>query len=208
MKDFRYEKEGTVIEAFQLTAASRYQEKNWPRWMDPKWLMTVDGAEWLARGDKEVAIPKLGWICANPDGSVTIRGSEEMETWKKVVPDAPPVIAPPADGMPDESHLVAMYPEHVPEGRTAEDYKHQQLRVDVREASSPAEVIQQAGGPPGMSINTVIDVFTMLNENQVESARALLRGVLNERVTWCSCPPTACKGSDGLGCRRSSPLLK
>lgn len=193
-----------------MTDGSRYQQKDWPAWMDSRWLMTINGAQWLDHGGKEIAIPSLGWICNNPDGTITVRGALEMEEWAKMVPDIPLVATPAADGMEDESHLVAMFPQHVPEGKTAEDYKRK-LKPDN---SNIGEVVDQfvfdrlvQPADDSVSLAVVTEILVTLDLGDIEDAKEMLRAVLSERVVWCNCAPNQCIGESGLGCRKSSPLL-
>ena len=214
MKDFRYEKGGTEIEAFQMTPANRYAQKEWPAWMDSRWLMTIDGEEWLERGGEEQAIPPLGWICNNPDGTITIRGAMEMEEWAKVVPVEVKEVTPAADGMPDESHLAKAFPQHMAQGKTVEDYTHK-----PGEAAAPIPVAtpENVLGDTNELRNEMMSAIKMLHEAHElsetglppkgEEALDYLKKALAKRTKWCNCIPGDCYDENDHGCRQSSPLL-
>ena len=96
-RDFRYVMpDGSEVEAFQMHEASRYQQKDWPEWMDSKLLMTKQNAEgknthWLNVGDVETEIPQYGWIVRRSNGSITAVDYSVMEAAEKVVREIPNV---------------------------------------------------------------------------------------------------------------------
>jgi len=199
-KDFRYEKDGHVIEAFQLTDKARYAEKDWPAWMDSRWLMSVDGQPWLDYGGKEMQIPALGWICNNPDGTVTIRGAMEMEEWAKVVKDEPLVVHPESGVELTDDVLAAAHSlKLAPDGQKNKPIDLKPGTLDLSMALPPND--------NSVSCAVVTEVFTTLRNGDTAEAIGMLRGVLTERVKWCDCAPNQCIGETGLGCRKSSPLL-
>jgi hypothetical protein len=110
--DFRYEMpDGRVVEAFQLTEATRFQEKRWPDWMNSRILMTKESKDggkktnWLNINDVETEIPEYGWI-VNEDGRITAVDYEVMETAVKLVAD-PVVIPDEAKYLPDDALRLA-----------------------------------------------------------------------------------------------------
>jgi hypothetical protein len=186
MTDFRYEKNGRTIEAFQMTSAARYQQKDWPEWMDSHWLMTVDDQEWLNYNDKESIIPSLGWICQGETG-VFVLDAMEMEKWVKVVQEAPPVIHPPAD-RPDVP-VLASVTSLVPE-----------VRLDSLAIGT------------GDLMNSITQAIVLLKASNdlpqpaIEAEEILVKAMLG-RVAWCDCAPGRCEGVEILGCRHNSPLV-
>lgn len=98
--DFRYEMpDGSTVEAFQMHEGSRYQQSNWPEWMDSKMLMTKQSAggkntHWLVIGESETEIPDYGWIMRKPDGRIVTVPYEVMELAKKVVREIPKIPDP------------------------------------------------------------------------------------------------------------------
>ncbi|KPK72263.1 MAG: hypothetical protein AMJ84_04565 [Acidithiobacillales bacterium SM23_46] len=100
--DFRYTMpDGSQVEAFQMTEATRYQEGLWPEWMNSKMLLTSEGdggrkKHYLNVNDVETEIPEYGWI-VNRDGNISAVGYEVMETATKVtrvVPKIPDIAQP------------------------------------------------------------------------------------------------------------------
>lgn len=104
-KDFRYALDGQEVEAFQLHEGSRYQEGDWPEWMNSRMLMTKENEDgvkthWLNINDVETEISAFGWIVKYPDGSISTVSYDVMETAAKVVrepPRVPDVAKPQAD---------------------------------------------------------------------------------------------------------------
>lgn len=102
-QDFRYKMpDGSEVEAFQMTEATRYQEGLWPDWMNSKMLLTVEGGggrkkHYLNINDVETEIPEYGWIVRRPSGSVVAVPYEVMEAAtkvKRVVPKVPDMAKP------------------------------------------------------------------------------------------------------------------
>ena len=90
-KDFRYTMEdGSEVEAFQMTPASRYQEKDWPEWMNSRFLVSYNnGEQRLNINDTETTIPKFGWIVRQPGGAITAVDYSVMEKAEKVIEETP-----------------------------------------------------------------------------------------------------------------------
>jgi len=218
--DFRYKMpDGTVIEAFQLTPATRYQEKTWPAWMNSKWLMTVDNKEWLNVNDTETEIPEFGWIVKHADGRIGVMSYEQMEQADKVVKEQP-VIHPPAEV--DEDKLLDLASKLT--GKSVEELREEQLREGRVERKPPPDDTPQtkniietvrnesapladSGHAPGDLLAELIDIYGDMQETPVE-AQERLRNTLSRHVTWCNCPPGQCAGGDRIGCRINSPLAK
>ena len=95
-KDFRYTSpDGDEVEGYQLTDATRYQEKSWPAWLNPRDFMTVDGAQWITIDGEEMPIPELAWMVKLASGRLTIVDPFAFENYVKVVPLAVEVFEPP-----------------------------------------------------------------------------------------------------------------
>ena len=88
MTDFRYILDGQEIEAYQITDETRYQQKQWPEWLDSRDFLTIDGMPWLQVGNEEIPIPQYGWIIVR-GGVKEVVGWQTMENAEKVVPDVP-----------------------------------------------------------------------------------------------------------------------
>jgi len=86
-QDFRYVFNGEEVEAYQITEASRYQQKLWPDWMDSRQFMTIDGLDWLVIGSEEMPIPQYGWLVKHIDGRITIADALAFDKADKVVPN-------------------------------------------------------------------------------------------------------------------------
>lgn len=226
MADFRYKMpDGTIVEAFQLTPATRYQEDKWPEWMNSKMLLTQDNQEWLKINDDETRIPKFGWI-VKAGGQIRAVGYEEMEQADKVVKEIP--VAHPAAEV-DEDALLELGAKLT--GKTVEELREEQLRkgrtprqpppVVETEQPDPYEDLQASGGlpeaqalnrltavPPDNFIMELCDAYEDLANELPEKARVKFRNILSQRVAWCNCAPGQCAGLDPLICRQESPLAK
>ena len=104
-QDFRYTMpDGSQVEAFQMTEATRYQEGLWPEWMNSKMLLTTEGTggrkkHYLNINDVETEIPEYGWVVNNA-GKITAVPYEVMELATKVtriVPKVPDIAKPQSD---------------------------------------------------------------------------------------------------------------
>ena len=220
-RDFRYTMpDGSEVEAFQITPRTRYQEREWPPWMNSKWLMTVDKEEWLNINDVETPIPKFGWIVKLPNGTVTVKSWDQMEHADKFVKEQP-VVHPPAEV--DEVALLQLASRLT--GKSVEELEQEQLREGRTARKPPPEPAMAAPEktvtirdedtyltvspePATDLIEELVDVYSSLADGEDVTARTKLRNILAQRVTWCNCPPGQCAGSDRLGCRVHSPLAQ
>lgn len=232
-KDFRYEMpDGRIVEAFQMTEATRFQEKNWPDWMNSRMLMTkesTDGASktnWLTIDDVETEIPSYGWL-VNDAGRIHAVEYDVMEQARKVVPEEV-VIPDKAAYMPDDALRLAAKLS----GRPFEDVKRddraqvdsanrkRQEMIDdlarAREAElMPPEEVVEVPVPVATAttdrglLNEARGVYMALGIGDVDGASKKLKEALLERCNWCDCPPGRCDGeADMWDCRRNSPLAQ
>lgn len=88
-KDFRYTLDGAEIEGYQITDASRYQQSEWPDWLDSRNFLTIDNDNWIVINGEELPIPELGWLVKHKDGRMTIVDAFAFENAVKVVPHVP-----------------------------------------------------------------------------------------------------------------------
>jgi hypothetical protein len=225
-RDFRYEMpDGKIVEAFQMTEATRFQEKNWPDWMNSRMLMTkesTDGASktnWLTIDDVETEIPSYGWL-VNDAGRIHAVEYEVMEQARKIVPEEV-VIPDKASYMPDDALRLAAKLS----GRPFEDVKRddraqvdtanrkRQEMIDDLARAREAEIM----GPDLEQVSEVVEVevpvavatatsdrgllfevrgaYQLLLEQNDEEAMTKLHDALLERCNWCSCPPGKCDGA-------------
>jgi len=228
-KDFRYTIGDSEFEAFQLTPHNRWQDKDWPPWVTKQRLPEEPNTIYtnaenpslvtLTLPVGEIEIPELGWVAKYPDGTLGVIDPFEMEKAVKVVPNVPKVSAPPADGMPDESHLMDIYPQHVKEG---ENYKRPAVEL------SPAAKLAAAAELPGSIVvtnndvtemrNEMVSAIKILQESEADGENLLTSGAVkaleyliaavSKRTRWCNCSPGNCEGEDDIGCRVNSPLVK
>lgn len=85
-RDFRYiAPDGSEVQGWQLTETTRYQNKEWPEWMDSRWFMTVDGETWLDIGGTEMRVPDYSWIVKTETGDIQVVGYVAFEQYDKVV---------------------------------------------------------------------------------------------------------------------------
>jgi len=218
-KDFRYVLEGQTVEAFQMTEETRYREKDWPEWMNSRYLLTYEGGEQrLKINEAETVIPKFGWIIKYPDNSITAVGYEVMETAAKVVED---VVVVHPEAPVDEEGLLELASKI--SGKSVDELRQQQ----EDSAKSPPPAAKQAAEILGGAID--IDRMTVEHEkafedllNELKAAYSLaltdkpgeimpfLRDLIGKHVNWCACPPGQCLLEDeaGWGCRQNSPLSK
>lgn len=139
-QDFRYTMpDGSQVEAFQMTEATRYQEGLWPEWMNSKMLLTTEGTggrkkHYLNINDVETEIPEYGWVVNNA-GKITAVPYEVMELATKVtriVPKVPDIAKPQSDSA---LRLAAKITK-----RTFEDVKEADLAT-VEEANQNRQAI-------------------------------------------------------------------
>lgn len=202
-KDFRYEKDGTEIQAFQMTDRARYAEKEWPVWMDSRWLMTIDGEQWIDYGGKEIKIPPLGWICSNPDGTITARGALEMEAWAKVVPDPVAVVHPESGaGITDAALAAAHGLELKPDNSNIAEVVDQRVHMELVKSSVPLAV-----DGDGSLLTEVVLAYGLMKDGHVDAGMDALATSCSRRVEWCNCVPGQCANAALMGCRQKSPLL-
>lgn len=210
-KDFRYVLDGEEIEAIQLTKESRYAQKQWPDWLDPRMLVTYDhGEQRLKVGEQETVIPELGWIAKTRKG-VTVIDPFEMEAAAKVV-DEVQVVHPRADANIRDEDLAKMHDielpfDHVDELERANKYHPPELGQPA--VPDNVTVLSQPSSDRGLLLDART-VFELLRADKVQEAADKLRGSLSHRANWCNCPPGQCNGTvdDTWDCRENSPLAK
>lgn len=233
-KDFRYTMaDGTEVEAFQMDEGTRYQDGDWPDWMNARFLMTVDGEngreQWLNINDKESRIPKLGWVVQFPSGNIKAVDWSVMEEATKLVADEV-VVHPRADtGISDEmlakvakAHGVEV-DEYEAEDTTKEmgdnvkKFEPPELgavaTVDIKKESNGdvvMDVLEVSDRGLLMDCRGIYDLMRMGKQSEVNEGIQRLKDVLIDRANWCSCPPGKCEGSvsDTWDCRENSPLAK
>ena len=228
-KDYRYTLGDIEIEGYQITPASRYRDQEWPPWLKPQRLPDDMNSVfshsdnpnrlWLNLPTGEVELPQLAWIVKYKDGHLGIIEALEFEEAKKVVPIPPKVITPPADGMPDESHLAGIYPQHVKEGKTAADYRRPAAGEAAAVPIRPVMSAENLGGDVTEMRNEMMSAIKLLQEVgddggddllQPKAVEALdyLIHAMTKRTRWCTCSPGICLQADEAGCRINSPLVK
>lgn len=198
-KDFRYKLEGQTVEAFQVTKASRYQQKTmWPDWMDSRWLVSYEHGELrLNVNDVEKVIPDYGWIVKYPDGSISAVSYDVMETADKVVKEVEPV-HPRADAGITDEQLAKVHGLDLPKGpKVVPKHDSYHARQLMTEPTSPAEFPE---------LNRLVDIYVLLDP-ETEAARKL-RELVAPKIHWCQCPPGQCAGLVDMVCREKSPLAK
>lgn len=232
-RDFRYTCGDIELEGYQITPATQHSDQDWPDWLKRQRLpddinsvfIDVENPRvlWLNLPTGEVQLPPLAWIVKHKDGHLGIVDALDFEAYTKVVPIPPKVQPPAADGMPDESHMAAAFPQHITEGKTIEDYRHPAQGASI----SLTEV-------PGAIVVSPSDV-TELQSEMMQAIRLLQRGARDDeidlpsedidrciitealdhlihsmakRTEWCTCPPGICSGADLAGCRINSPLVR
>ncbi len=97
--DFRYTIGDKTIEGYQITEASRYQDKLWPEWLHSGDFLTIDGATYIDMAGEEVPIPDLAWLVRDATGAMSVVDALEFENYVKVVPHVPetfdePILVP------------------------------------------------------------------------------------------------------------------
>lgn len=220
-KDFRYTMpDGSEVEGFQLTGRTRYQEKEWPAWMDSRYLITYEGGEErLNINDVETPIPKFGWIIRKADGTITAVDYEVMEEADKVVKEEP-VVHPRADAGISDDALAKMHNVELPEDHTPEDPFREELKrsqpstaeLSLVRREQPETVEQPA---QALVVNAYTDIvhsarltYELLKAGDHEAAMETLHKRLMEGAQWCSCGPGNCDGTaERWNCRKNSPLV-
>jgi len=224
-KDYRYTLGDLQVEGYQITPNSRYVSQDWPAWLktqrlpdEPNCLfaMSEDPTRmWLSLPTGDVELPALAWVVKYADGHLGIVDALDFDNYVKVVPIPAKIHEPPADGMPDESHLAAIYPQHVKDGMTVEDYKRPAAEVTPLKPVASAENV---GGDVTEMRNEMMSAIRLLQEGNEQGETGLppkgeealdyLIHAMARRTRWCNCPPGQCSGADEAGCRLNSPLVK
>ena len=150
-RDFRYEMpDGSEVEAFQLTEATRYNEKLWPDWFNSRMFMTADKegkkTQYLNINDVETEIPPYGWIVLE-GGRIKVVDWEEMEHAEKVVPEILP-IPDKAKPLPDDALLLAAKLS----GKSVEEMREQdEMQVAKTNRLREEMIARQSGIEPEIS---------------------------------------------------------
>ena len=217
MADFRYTLGDEEIEAFQMTEDMRFQEKNWPEWMQSSYLMTIDGVSWLNINDVENEIPSYGWIIRRSNGHIHAVEYSVMEKAAKVVPDEEPVRDKPSEV--DEGQLVVLAAKLA--GMTVPEFEAAQAEKEAkRPKPAPAPVQLTAVPTPsnGSDVEHHIEslspalrqsrlAYELLKAGDHDAAMETLGTALVERTEWCGCGPGQCDGTaERWACRVNSPL--
>lgn len=141
-RDFRYTlPDGTEVEAFQVTEASRYQEDLQPDWMNSRMWLTAEGeggkkTDYLKIGDSETEIPSYGWLMRMPSGTIQVVDYTVMEGAVKVVKEVP-VIPDPIKPQPDDALKLAAKLE----GRPFEEVKQEDMEQVALSNARRQEII-------------------------------------------------------------------
>jgi hypothetical protein len=210
MPDFRYTLNDEEVEAFQVTEDTRYQEKRWPEWMQSRYLMTIDGHEWLTVNEVETEIPTLGWILRRANGQIEAVDYSIMEEAVKTVVDEPPKRDEPSEV--NEEGLVALAAKLA--GMTVPEFEAEQVKKAAKRAGQPAPEITMSAineCPPveDTFMIEVTEAYALLRDGRtIAKGIKALQQALAKRVEWCNCPPAHCEGGDFIGCRQNSPLAK
>lgn len=218
-RDYRYELDGETIEAFQLTDLSQFREDHRPEWMNPSWLMTKNGKQWMDAQGQEVPVPKLWWICRNADGVISVRDPHEMEGWHKVVPDT--VVTHPEQPYDEEANielLAKMQGRDPEEVRAHYEAKKKREAAGQKPVASPvlAAIEEEKQEMEHVVLETdrgllteARGVFELLQDGHLDMAKEHLKEALMKRADWCDCAPGTCSRSrETWDCRRSSPLVQ
>lgn len=216
-RDFRYTMpDGSEVEAFQLTPSSRYREKEWPEWMNSRYLVTYDhGEERLVIGNNEQVIPSYGWIVRDAGGTIKAVDYSVMEEADKVVKEVK-VVHP--EAKVDEEALLELGAKLT--GKSVEDLRAEQaaqkpppdltvVQGDKGRSDKEHEPVPNGLSPVGyVPVGELTLVYEALLDEPSIGIK-LLRGILSKAVTWCDCSPGNCRGDKySAGCRVNSPLVK
>ena len=235
-RDFRYTLGDLQVEAYQITPATQHSDQDWPDWLKRQRLpddinsifsMVENPSRLLLNlPTGEVELPPLAWIVQYNDGHLGIVDALDFEEYTKVVPVPDKVYDPPADGMPDESHMAEIFPQHIKEGKTIDDYR--------RPAQEEVSAVQLQPEPGAVTVlpsdaaelqSEMMQAIRLLQEgndpvdrtadgrdeaiiDSHEKALDYLIHSMVKRTKWCTCPPGMCTNEDEAGCRINSPLVK
>jgi hypothetical protein len=210
-KDFRYTLEGQTIEGFQMTEQTRYREKDWPDWMDSRFLITYEGGEQrLSINDVETVIPKFGWIVKYPDGSISAVGYEVMELADKMVKEEE-IVHP--EAAVDEEGLLLLASKL--SGKSVEKLRAEQEErkpAPGRPAKAPPDsdlVYREKVAYGEELLGELKGAYNVAKSCEPTETLAFLNDALSKRVNWCACSPGSCDGEwDQWGCRKNSPLVQ
>lgn len=205
-RDFRYTLGDVEIEAYQITPASRWRDEQWPDWIKKQRLTddtncvytNADNPDvlWLALPDGDVELPYLAWVVKHANDKIGWIEALDMEAYTKVVPIPPPVVTPPADGIPDAATQLAALPQ-----RTTENLAGDTMEMR-NEMLSAIKILQEADEELEMGLPASVD-----------EALDYLKKCLAKRTRWCGCSPGQCsrehedKDADLASCRKNSPLV-
>jgi hypothetical protein len=192
--DFRYKMGDTQIEGYQITPASRWQQKLWPDWLVMQRLPDETNAMYSA-GDGsddllialpggDAVIPPLAWVIKAVDGTLSVVDAMDMEAWVKVVPVPDPVVHPPADGVPNAAPAVAL---------------------------KPVPTLENVAGDTTEMRAEMMATIVLLQHDEAGQALEYLKGRMAARTLWCKCAPGECEDEGAvehdMGCRLHSPLV-
>ena len=196
-QDFRYEApDGTVIEAYQITPATRWQDQKWPPWLkkqrldsDTDCVFTMSDKPdvlWLSTPGGEIELPYLAWVVKRTNGSLGFLAALEMEEYIKVVP----LLPPPVHAAADESVVVPLPTKAAQEHLT-------NIAADTTEMRGE-----------------MMSAIRMLQDGMPTEALIFLKRSMAARTLWCNCSPGQCEGGanesdcEVMNCRQHSPLVK
>ena len=213
-RDFRYTLGDVEIEAYQITPASRWRDEQWPDWIKKQRLTddtncvytNADNPDvlWLALPGGDVELPYLAWIVKHANNNIGFIEALDMEKYTKVVPIPPPVVTPPADGIPDAATQLAAAPQ-----RTTENLAGDTMEMR-NEMLSAIKMLQDGNDSDDRTVEGMASAI----EESHQEALDYLKKCLAARTLWCNCPPGQCasEAEDGAdmdiaSCRQKSPLV-
>lgn len=225
MKDFRYtftdgSGDSSEIEAYQITASSRFDNQLWPKWLEmqksPSQVNRVycesgspNDLTLMMKGGVEQPLGASDWLVYDAStGDITVWAGGDMDGFVKAVP------------VPDKPVMDEELPGFEEQYEVDENNKLVPRKTPLKLASDNSNIAEVTDGVvhDTLSAGVLSDYDRLLDEvkeafdeshrGQDENAFLMLKAIITSRVNWCDCPPGLCGGLEVDGCRQNSPLIK
>jgi hypothetical protein len=216
-QDFRYasdNNDGTTfeVEAYQITPRSRFEDREWPPWLQMQKSPTQVNRLYCEAGrPDDLALMMVGmieqplgatdWIVLYKNGDMTVVPERDFTHFYKVVPvPAAPVLPESAPGFEEQFELDEnnkLIPRKTPLTVVPDLVEEVEVSVEDEDDLSELELETE-----------VYDAIVLMKEEFYDSALEGLIAAMLARTKWCDCAPGSCSDATRLGCRQKSPLVK
>ncbi len=232
MKDFRYaDSTEAVIEAYQITEHTLFDEKGWPPWLHMQKnkgqqnVLYRDMASpmslYINMSGTEGQLGLNAWIIVGDDGSLSVMGELEFgQYYNKVVPIPEVVPMEPSDGQTDQEFYDGLDPKTIEKLGLTDPSTRKPAPPPIVEVAKPMVDVAEhfdkiVVGAEILELRAaMLDAMVHLKGSTSKAAtKATLRLEVGLETAhegglkWCECSPGSCDEVSKWGCRKSSPLL-